>query len=247
MSKSTGVLTAVLTLLLAAACSGGGRGEQATATDEPTGRILRGAVSFADDVHTFRPCGEDEPLWIASGAELLGEAAAQFEAFVVIEATSQQPPAEGPGAAYRSAVAVESVLYFGQEGPSCDFAWDSFDYRARGNEPFWMLEVGDMPGNPNFKTLAWVRPGERGRLLGGFVEEVSPDGSSIRIARSGQGGDESEEGPELIELIMRREPCRDTMSGAYFGLSARFRYLGGTFTGCVLVGSPEPSPPSSSR
>jgi len=243
MSKSTGVLTAVLTILLTAACSDGGRGEQATATDEPTGRMLRGAVTFAEDAHTFRPCGEDEALWIAAGGELLGEAAAQFEAFAVIEATSRQPPTEGPGAAYGGAVAIDSVLYFGREGPSCDFAWDSFDYRARGNEPFWMLEVSD-------GGMRLVRPAEPDEVWESVVREQTARGLVFRpgIRRNAAGKTTIPVDPNWgrAELVIRPEPCRDSMSGAYFGLSAAFRFGNEVFAGCTLVGAPPGGVPGGS-
>lgn len=235
--------------LLVAGCAGGAADDRpeerspAPATETPAasaaGPLLRGHAIFGDGVHALQRCGAHEALWISAGSELLGEAEAEFEMFVVVETTPQPVPAEGPGAGYPGAVEIEEVLYAGLEGPGCDFEWDSFYYRARGNEPFWMLEVNGPPGAPpRVRSLRLVRPGEHDALLDGFVEDTGPDGKSIRIGRPGGEGDEARPTPELIELVMRREPCRDSMSGAYFGLSAHFRYLGRTFTGCVLVGSP---------
>jgi uncharacterized membrane protein len=146
-----------LSCCLAGAACGGDPPDTPRPVEEPTvaaTTIHRGTANFAGGLHSFRPCGAEEPLWISAGAGLLGEDGAQFELFVVVEGTRRPAPPDGPGSEFAAAIAIDYVLYaFVEEGPGCDFEWDTFHYRARGNEPFWMLEVSD-------DGMRLVRPGE---------------------------------------------------------------------------------------
>jgi putative lipoprotein len=206
-----------------------------SAADAPT-VLLRGRAVFGHETRSFIPCGEDEALWVSEGVDLLGEPGTQFDLFAIVDARRLPAPAEGFGADHAGGLAIEFVHYAGYpEGPRCDFEWNSFRYRARGNEPFWMLEVTDPipedgpvsdPGEPTPVRLELITPEER-VALGVALLESTTEGWQVRVR----------EASTPIDLTVRREPCRDSMSGNYFGYSAAFRYQGGTFTGCVLIGT----------
>jgi len=206
--------------------------------------LVRGRAVFGHQTRSFIPCGEDEALWVREGMNLLGEPRAQVDLFAVVDARRLPAPSEGFGADYAGGLAIEFVHYAGfPEGPRCDFEWDSFRYRARGNEPFWMLDVTDLrsevadsateAGAPDTFSapeapvrLRLITP-EREVELGVALREPTADGWQVHIRET----------PMPVELTVRREPCHDSMSGNYFGYSAAFRFEGGTFTGCVLIGT----------
>lgn len=244
-----GIIAIMIGGLVAAGC--GGDADYATdqtspenAAAESGAPLLRGYAVVGHEVRAFHPCGDEEAVWMADTSGLIAELHEEFFAgrepygrlFAIVRGARQPAPAEGFGADYPGVIEIERVLYAGLEGPDCDFEWGSFHYRARGNEPFWMLEVSGMPNDDRQRRLRLVRPDEDDVLMGGFVVETSPDGISMHIGAP-EGSVWSDSNPEVV---LRRARCRDTMSGAYFGLSARFVFRGQTFTGCALIGDPPP-------
>lgn len=202
--------------------------------DDATGsahdlEIVRGHYVFGHEVRTLRPCGEDEALWVVDRTNLLkglhGELAPgttpYAEVFVVAAGRIGPPPGEGFGAEYPGALTVEDVIYVAFEGFGCGFDWSRFLYRAQGNEPFWMLEVlpaGMRLTRPGHPDLTWTEVNEN-RTGGGVIFR-------------GTGG-----GNPPVELVIEEGPSRDTMSGAYHGLSARLVLDDQTYMGNALRGT----------
>ena len=118
---------------------------------------------------------------------------------------------------------VQDVLYVASEGFGCGTDWNAFSYRAYGNEPFWRVEVSQ-------SGLHLTRPGEPEQPWR-KVQKLVTDGV-IRYTGTLTDGTSS-------ELVIERTPCRDTMSGAFFGLSATLRLGSEEFAGCVLMGNEE--------
>jgi uncharacterized membrane protein len=188
------------------------------------------------EVHTFRLCGDspDDALWAIDRSGLLWEIRGSMEIppgspeeiFAVVEGRLAPAPAEGSGSSYPGAIIVEDVLYVAREGVLCDVDLSSFYYHARGNEPFWSVKVS--PGGvllqmPGREDLAW-RNAQSSPLDGGIMFKA--------------GG-----GPiPNIEVTITQEPCRDSMSGAYFAYSSTARFEGRQFRGCALKGSASPRP-----
>jgi uncharacterized membrane protein len=71
------------------------------------------------------------------------------------------------------------------------------------------------------------RPGH-GDLVWTDVNESHAGGGVVLRATDG--------GHSPVELVIESTPSRDTMSGAYYGLSARLILDGETFTGSALRG-----------
>jgi uncharacterized membrane protein len=160
-------------------------------------------------------------------AELVPQREPYERIFVVLEGRREQAPTDGLGADYPGALHVETVRYAGFEGPGCDARWDGFRYRAHGNEPFWSAEVspsGFRLGRLGEAELGWQD----------ILEESGPEG--IRFA--GTGGP----GRGTVELAISRAPCRDSMSGAYFALSAWLRLRDEKLVGCALPGADAAQP-----
>jgi uncharacterized membrane protein len=235
--------TALLVLALAACGTGARTGEEGSSSTEEAarspesfrpaesgkGRVFWGLVSYGHEVRSFRPCEAEEALWARDPSGLLWELHAELapglepyeEVFAVVRGVSGPPPAEGFGADYPGEIHVEEVLYVAGEGFSCEFDWSRFYYRAQGNEPSWWAEVssgGLRLGRMGDQELSWPEVG------------VNADRGGISfLGVGGPGG--------VAELALQEEPCRDSMSGAYYGFSAVLRLDDRELRGCALPGT----------
>jgi uncharacterized membrane protein len=217
----------VLAVFLAAVTTGC---EDRPAQLSPVPGLFNGHFMGGHEVRSFRPCGQDDELWVidTTGSlqgmhRELTKGRDPYQAiFTVVEGRRGLAPETGFGADYAETLQVARVLYGGIEGPDCATSWGEFSFRGQGNEPFWMVEVstGGMrlarPGKPD---LVWTRAG-RERLADWIRWTGDPDASS-----------------PSIELRLTRESCRDSMSGAFFGYSAMLRFGGEAFYGCGVKGA----------
>jgi len=199
-----------------------------TAGVSQTARVWRGYAVHGHEVRSFRPCGWDDALWAIDVNGLLWEQCRRLastemtyrEVFAVIEARRIPPPADGFGMDYPGALEVGAVLYAGLEGPGCDEDWDAFQYRAYGNEPFWSAEV-------SADRMSLSRLGHEDRHWHDITRQLTP--AIVRYIGTDTAGG-------LAELTIIREPCRDSMSGAYYGFSAVLRMGQDVLYGCALSG-----------
>lgn len=221
-----------LTALLAVSCSSN-RTEDLPDPARET-RSYRGHAIYGHEVRSFRPCGWDEPLWAIEPDNLLWTLHEELtsrqepypEIFAVVEARETPAPVDGFGADYPGALRIEAVLYAGLEGPDCQENWSAFDYRVYGNEPFWSVEASE-------HRLRLSRLGSEDRLW----DEISAE-------RTAAGARYITADPSAMraELTVTREPCRDSMSGAYYGFSALMRIDEEDLRGCALQGRPDSIP-----
>jgi len=201
----------------------------------PKIQIIRGHYVFGHEVRTFRPCGRDGELWVIDRSNLLKELHEELapgtvpyaEIFVVATGRIGPPVEEGFGAELSGAVTVEDVIYATFEGLDCGFDWSRFLYRAQGNEPFWMLEVFEA-------GMRLTRPGYPDLVWADFKESRSEGKLTFHAAG---GGDHP-----AVELVIEVGPSRDTMSGAYYALSASLVLGDQTLKGNALRGA-EPAGP----
>ena len=192
-------------------------------------QIFRGYAVFGHEVRAIRLCGSDDALWAVDRAgslwDLHKELAILKEpyqgVFVVVRGKAGPAPDEGFGMDYTGGLTVDEVLYAVGEGYDCEDDWDEFYYRAYGNEPFWSAEISargiivTIIGEPD---QTWT--------------EVREQHSQTEIRFTGV-----HDSDKPIHLTIVREPCRDSMSGAYFGMSARLTLETEEFEGCALFGS----------
>jgi putative lipoprotein len=202
-------------------------GASACAPGVPESQIFRGLAVHGHEVRSFRPCGSDDALWAIDRQHVLWKVHNELvprrepyeEVFAVVVGRAGPPPPEGFGADYPGRLDVDEVLYVAWEGFGCDTDWGGFEYRAYGNEPFWNVELSPT-------GLRLNRLGSESRVWIDVREH--PNENGVRFE-----GD----GPP-IELTLVCEPCHDSMSGAYFGMSARVVLGAEELRGCALPGSP---------
>jgi len=92
--------------------------------------------------------------------------------------------------------------------------------QARGNEPFWSVEVVD-------GKLIWRQPEEPKELVIEALESSDAEGT-VGYSGEAQG--------HTLELFVEAQSCRDSMSGAYFAYSARATFDGKSLKGCARIG-----------
>jgi uncharacterized membrane protein len=211
---------------------GGGRDEGGRAPDATASatalEIVRGHFVPGREVTALRPCGAEAWLWVVDRTgrlrdlhrELAPRGQPGAEIFVAVAGHVGPPPEEGPGADHAGTLRVEEVVYAAFEGFGCGFDWRRFHHRAQGNEPFWTLEV--LP-----EGMRLTRPGQPDLIWNDVVESRE----SGTVTYRGRGD------PQPVELIIEPGASRDTMSGAYYGLSARLDLDGQILTGHALPGT----------
>jgi putative lipoprotein len=202
----------------------------AVAPRAPAIQVVKGFAIYGNEVRSFRPCGQDEPLGTIDVSGLLWELYEDLalhlepyeEVFAIVEG-SHLVTSTPRDRSYRVTLVVKRVLYMAQEGFRCNIELDEFYYRAYGNEPFWAAWVSS--AGIVFKT-----PGRDDRVWADLDEKLLDKGL-LYTATGPAGG---------IEIRIIDEPCRDSMSGAYFAYSARVTLDSEEFVGCALKGTGTP-------
>jgi putative lipoprotein len=192
--------------------------------------IKRGVAMLAQDRMTFRPCDEKTELWLLDQSD--GVLRQTFEgemqkgpAMLYIEAYGERAPVAediAEARAYAGTFVLEEVTYAGVQGQvrGCDQPAATYIVAARGNEPFWGVEVGD-------NGIVWRQPAEPKEIALGAPQTQDAEGA-VRYHASGNGHE--------LELFVDAQTCRDSMSGELFAYSARAVLDGKEFTGCARVG-----------
>lgn len=214
----------------AVACGGDSVGEETQSSAPAPDRVLlKGHAVFGHEVRTIRPCGEDEAVWAIDSTGLLWDVHGELafgmepyeEVFVVVRGSAGNAQLDGFGADYRGSFLVAQVLYAAGEGFGCDLDLHRFHYRLSGNEPFWGLNLTDT-------TAELSRMGEP-ELFWSDLREESTETSVSFLAESSVSG--------VLEVHVSEEPCRDSMSGAFYGYRASVQVPGEELHGCALRGA----------
>jgi uncharacterized membrane protein len=192
--------------------------------------IKRGTLSLTQNRSTFQPCGEKDALWLldqtdgvlmeALAAELTKEAPELYvEAYGERTAVTDDVPA---ARSYTGMFILEQVLYAGLPGEvrGCNSPAPNYIVIARGNEPFWAIEVTE-------SQTVWKQPEDPKEIVLGAPQTQDSEGA-VRYQAAG-GGHE-------IELLIDAQTCRDSMSGEFFAYAARALLDGVEFKGCARVG-----------
>ncbi len=224
-----------LAALLNAACGAPPQeiaGHATASPERPSLQVFRGTVVYGHEVREFRPCGTAGALWVIDRSGLLWQLHQQLapgqrpyeEIFAVLRGRREPAPAEGFGVGYSGLLRIEAVLYAGVEGLGCTYDWGGFHYRAYGNEPFWNAQMSPA-------GLRLRRSGQADLEWRELARE--PSNGAMRFRGTGV---------PRATLSITRSDCRDSMSGAYFALTATLRFGGETLHGCALQGT-EPTAP----
>ena len=220
-----------LLMALSVVACGGEPDVEATPSSDPAVEqvFLKGHSVFGHEVRTIRPCGEAEAVWAIDSTGLLWDVHRELapgmepyeEVFVVVRGSAGNAQLDGFGADYRGSFLVAQVLYAAGEGFGCDLDLNRFHYRLSGNEPFWGLNLTDT-------TAELSRMGEP-ELYWSDLREESTEASVSFLAESSVSG--------VLEVHVSEEPCRDSMSGAFYGYRASVLVASEELHGCALRGA----------
>jgi len=192
--------------------------------------VFRGYLVIEPERRLFQACGTTERSWIVdlTGQDLTDVYAALAinpgdPIFVEFQGLLEPPPDEGFGADYANQIKVLELRRAALEGPGCDEDLRAIEFRARGNEPFWGVDI--LRSGITFSDF-----GRSLKLVFPYAKPESSDGRwrYVSVIR----GDEQ----HRIVIDIERERCNDTMSGAYFSLLAEVEMDGRTYLGCALEG-----------
>jgi uncharacterized membrane protein len=192
--------------------------------------IKRGTLALAKDRTTFRLCGEADELWLLDQTESVLENTFSSElqrgaVKLYLEAYGERGPVseDVPDArGYAGLFVLEEVLYATIAGAerACDQPAPGYIVAARGNEPFWSVEVTET-------QMIWRSPEDPKEITLAAAPAQDAEGAVRYQAR---GGDHE------LELLLDAQACRDSMSGDFFAYAARAMFDGAEFKGCARVG-----------
>jgi uncharacterized membrane protein len=190
--------------------------------------LKRGTLSLASEQATFQPCGEAAALWVIDQTDgvlrqTFASESTPLELYVEAHGERTSVPDDLAAArAYPGAFILEEVLYAmpPAEAQGCKEPTPSYIVAARGNEPFWAVEV-------NSDTMIWRQPDGLKEVV---IQTPQSQDSEGTVGYTGTGGGHT------LELFVDAQPCRDSMSGAFFAYSARAIFDGREFKGCARIG-----------
>lgn len=200
----------------------------AAAPAESSLALKRGTLTLAPNQATFQPCGAQTVLWVVDqtdGAlrQMFSGQSMPLELYFEArgERTASVPDTDA-ARAYSGAFLLEEALYATPpaESAGCSQPAPAYIVAARGNEPFWSVEV-------TTEKMLWRQPDMPKEIL---VDAPQSQDSEGTVGYVGEGGGHK------IELFVESEVCRDSMAGAFFAYSARALLDGKEFKGCARVG-----------
>jgi putative lipoprotein len=192
--------------------------------------IKRGTVALNADTRVLRLCGQSEDLWLVQQddqafddtyAKLAGEPGTLL--FVELRGERVASP-QGTviPASFKQAFIVEELLYAGvpSEGGGCAAPAPAYRALARGNEPFWSVEI------------------DREQMLLRQPDEPAPSKYSVQETQDAEGSVtyRGASGDKALEITVTNNPCSDSMSGEYFAYTADLNLQGRVLRGCARIG-----------
>jgi uncharacterized membrane protein len=190
--------------------------------------LKRGTLSLASEQATFRPCGETAAYWVIDQTDgvlrqTFPGGSTPIELYVEAHGERTQIPDNVAAArAYPGAFILEEVLYATPpaESQGCKVPPPTYIVAARGNEPFWAVDVST-------DKMIWRQPEDPQEVVVASPQSQDSEGT---VGYTGTGGGHT------LELFVDAQPCRDSMSGAFFAYSARAVLDGKEFKGCARIG-----------
>ena len=190
--------------------------------------LKRGTLTLAAKQATFQPCGASTQLWVIDQTDgVLRQTFANepipLELYIEAHGERTAVPDTIPAAsAYPGAFILEEVLYATQpaETQGCKEGAPTYIVIARGNEPFWSVEV-------TADKMVWRQPESPAEVTINAPQSQDSEGTVGYVgAASGH----------KLELFIDAQPCRDSMSDAFFAYSARAVFDGKELKGCARIG-----------
>lgn len=193
--------------------------------------IKRGIATLSAERSSFRPCGEQGELLMVDqtdgvlGRTFAGEKdanGAEQSLKLYIEAYGERVTDQPSVPGFAGSFLLEEALYAAPDGQTrgCDAPAQDYIVAARGNEPFWGVEVTDA-------ALLWRQP-EEPKEISIAAPQMQDSEGAVSYAAANEA--------HKIEVLIEAQACRDDMSGEYFAYAARASLDGKKFTGCARVG-----------
>lgn len=183
-------------------------------------QTLRGHLRVAPEGTTFSQCDTGK-VWVIVDAtgKRLPEITKKFQPPgepIYVEVDTRSLPA--------SRLGIIDVHYAARETRGCRDNLSGVTLRALGTEPFWAVTV-------SANEIRFEAPDEPGRVI---FPPVKPRGREEQVyeTRSDRG--------DRLKIQVRKEPCSDGMSDAYYSLAAKVEINGREFNGCGRPGWTEP-------
>lgn len=188
--------------------------------------IKRGIVSGEGDHAIFRACDDPTGLWLVDDEGALTQLLTEDTHSLYVETYGERGPIPDglPAAtAETGAFMLEQLLYAAStaEGRGCDRPAPDNVVSARGNEPFWAVEV-------THTGIIWKQPDDPKQIT---LDELQAEDAE------GTVGYRARDAKHQIELQIEAQACRDSMSGEYFAFAAVAVLDGREFRGCARVGT----------
>lgn len=190
--------------------------------------IKRGLVTVHGDHALFTSCGDKTPLWLIDESDgALARLITDGATSAYVEAYGERAPAPEdiiPAARDQAGVFIlEQLLYAGGVGETggCEQPEPDYVVSARGNEPFWSVQV-------TADAAIWRQPQDPQEIQLGHLESQDAEGTVSYRASSAQ---------HKLELYIDAQSCSDSMSGEFFAFAARGTLDGKPFKGCARVGT----------
>ncbi len=200
---------------------------------ESDDEIFRGYLVFLPEGPSFMACGSNEKSWIVdlTSGELFAVYTRQAinpgdPVFVEFRAVLGPPPQVGFGARYANQLTVMQLRRAALEGPGCDEDLRTLEFRARGNDPFWGVDI----------ATTGITFSDFGRSLKLSFPYVGPDVSPGKWRYTATTLDDGE---HRITIDIEQDVCNDSMSGAYFTFTAEVDVDGRPYVGCAMQGGRE--------
>ena len=173
------------------------------ATSASVPGVLRWAPGLA-----LMPCGAGHTLALTDPRDLLQRLPAALKSdtsgvFVLLDLKGNQ---------------VNQVHFATAEGRDCFLDWTSFEVRAQGNEPGWVIELKGT-------DVKLQRQGGASYSYSEVHTTIAPDGTRQSASAAGQ----------RVALQLKPTPCLDTMSGAYYGWTAVATIANEILHGCGIA------------
>lgn len=203
-------------------------------------QTYRGYAIYNDENKTFRSCDNNNSLLIIDSKNSNNSLASLYkrlappqqaaqELFVVIKGHTVSDTVGQLNADYSGTIQVDSILFAATEGPNCDKNWNTFQYQAVGNEPFWSVTVSE-------KQMELAQIGVVERSWKNVKVETNQTDNTVRYTGREASKDAN---ASLTELTITQQACWDTMADAYYALSAVLRMDNKELLGCALQGTLE--------
>jgi uncharacterized membrane protein len=212
----------------------------AQAADSPAsvpqdqGLVARGLLAVQGTDTTFVGCDEDLTRQVIdeTNGELkrawagLGAGGGE-RIYLVVRAVEVRSPALGPNARYRDALHITRILRAAHPGVGggCHVPTPTWQFKARGNEPFWSVMV-----YPD--SLVLKRPEGAGVVFSGVASASEGKAQLWTTATA--------DNVHRMSLRLEDVGCVDSMSGEYFSLQAIATVDGEKLKGCAEEALPAP-------